>query len=438
MSRLKPWLWPALVVVLVSLLAWFSGQHRYQWDWTAGGNNSLSAPSSELLERLEGPIDMTVFASKKANLRRQIQQTLIRYKRYKHDVYIHFIDPETVPDEVQRLGITTDGELRIEYNGRVEHVTKHTEQAVTNALNRVARAGERWIVYTTGHGERDLLGTANHDLGMFGDSMLRRGYLIQPVNLTEIYEIPANTALMIIAGPKVNLLDNEMNMLEAFLDNGGNLLWLSDPGDTNGLKRLAHKIGLQLSSGLVVDPTTLLHGVTLPTFPVVTRYPEHPITKGFDLITLFPETLAVHALSNENWRFAPIVITGDESWIETTQPYAQSLLETPSTPPGPITIGMAVEPAPPEHDHTQRIVVMGDGDFLSNAYLGNGGNLELGLNIINWLSYDDELIALPAKFGPVQSFNLSKTGALILAIGSLFVAPALLFATGFVVWRRRR
>ena len=99
---------------------------------------------------------------------------------------------------------------------------------------------------------------------------------------------------------------------------------------------------------------------------------------------------------------------------------------------------MAVEPTPPGHDHTQRIVVMGDGDFLSNAYLGNGGNLELGLNIISWLSYDDTLIALPAKFGAVQSFNLSRTGALILAIGSLFVAPALLFATGFVIWCRRR
>ena len=73
------------------------------------------------------------------------------------------------------------------------------------------------------------------------------------------------------------------------------------------------------------------------------------------------------------------------------------------------------------------------------ALLGNGGNLELGLNIINWLSHDDEFINLPTKMAPDLTFNLSKTGALLLTIGSLFLAPALFLGAGvFIWWRRRR
>ena len=105
---------------------------------------------------------------------------------------------------------------------------------------------------------------------------------------------------------------------------------------------------------------------------------------------------------------------------------------------GPLTLGVALQPADEPSSSSQRIVVVGDGDFLSNAYLGNGGNLELGLNIINWLSHDDEFIALPAKMAPDLTFSLSKTGALLLGIGSLIVAPALFLGTGVFIWWRRR
>ena len=353
----------ALVVGLIIFLAWLSSQHRYQWDWTVGARNSLSPASSMLLERLDGPIAISVYASKKANLRYRIQQLLARYQHKKSDIQVRFVDPATVPDELNRLGITTDGELRIEYKGRAEHVLKHTEQAVTNALNRVARSGERWIVFVSGHGERDLLGEANHDLGTFGNSLAQRGYQIQPITLTEVYEIPANTALLIIAGPKVPLLDDEIRMLEAFLDAHGNLLWLADSGDAGRLIRLADKLELALGSGLIVDPTTPLFGGNMPTFPVVAHYPAHPITAGFDLITLFPEAIAVNFQSNGKWRATPIVTTGEEAWLETTQPYEHAVFEAPHDHPGPITLGVAIEPHQQDGGVVQRIVVMGDGDF---------------------------------------------------------------------------
>ena len=48
-------------------------------------------------------------------------------------------------------------------------------------------------------------------------------------------------------------------------------------------------------------------------------------------------------------------------------------------------------------DKQQRVVVVGNGSFLSNSYLGNGGNLQLGVAIVNWLASEDDLVAIDPR-----------------------------------------
>jgi hypothetical protein len=84
-------------------------------------------------------------------------------------------------------------------------------------------------------------------------------------------------------------------------------------------------------------------------------------------------------------------------------------------------------------------VVIGDGDFLANAYLHNAGNLELGTRLVHWLASEDELITIPPKVAPDTVLELSPLEAGIIGFGFLFVLPALLFGTGLALaWRRRR
>ena len=83
-------------------------------------------------------------------------------------------------------------------------------------------------------------------------------------------------------------------------------------------------------------------------------------------------------------------------------------------------------------------MVIGDGDFLSNAFLGNGGNLNLGLNIVNWLSQNDPFINIPAKTSPDRSLQLSPLASWAIGFGFLIVLPALLIGSGVVIWFQRR
>ena len=117
--------------------------------------------------------------------------------------------------------------------------------------------------------------------------------------------------------------------------------------------------------------------------------------------------------------------------------------------PGPLTVGVAlVRPRPgpavagaadtQATASQQRVVVIGDGDFLSNTYLGNGGNLQLGLNIMNWLTLDDTLIVLRPKAAPDIHLDLSDGALARMAAVFLLVLPATLLVSGWLIWFRRR
>ena len=110
---------------------------------------------------------------------------------------------------------------------------------------------------------------------------------------------------------------------------------------------------------------------------------------------------------------------------------------------GPLTIGLALTKVIKNSSETakprqQRIVVIGDGDFLSNAYLGNQGNRDLGYNILNWLSHDDNFIAIPVAVTPDKELTMSKTMGVIIALVFLIILPLLLLASGTYIWLKRR
>jgi len=104
--------------------------------------------------------------------------------------------------------------------------------------------------------------------------------------------------------------------------------------------------------------------------------------------------------------------------------------------PGPVVIAMALQ----RHinDRDQRIVVVGNGAFLSNTYAGNGGNVDLGVNMVNWLAGEEHLITLQPRTAKDSNIVLSRTELNVISIGFLLVLPLLLAGTGGYVWLKRR
>lgn len=436
-SRIEPLVFHLLLALCIAAAAWLSQRYSLAWDWSETGRNSLSGPSQQLLAKLQAPLRMTSFSPQDPMLRQRTRELVERYQRYRPDISLQFVDPARNPALTRELGIRLSGELRLEYQGRAENLRLLDEQTISNAIQRLMLQGERWVAVAEGHGERSLTGRANHDLGSFGAELRRKGYRLQPLQLASVAQIPQNTSLLLIASPQVDYLGGELQKILDYIERGGNLLWLMEPGQSAGLQPLAAHIGIQPLPGTVVDANGVELGLDDPAIALVTRYPEHPATEGFGLISIYPHAAALSTSEQDRWQHSALLQTLAGSWNETGPVRGevtrqQELGETA----GPLDIGIAVTRQ--FAGAQQRLLVIGDGDFLSNSFLGNGGNLDLGLNLLRWLAGDEQLIDIAAKTAVDLSLDLSPTTGAIIGLGFLLFLPLTLAATGLLIWLRRR
>jgi hypothetical protein len=179
-------------------------------------------------------------------------------------------------------------------------------------------------------------------------------------------------------------------------------------------------------------------------------YPQHAITKAFNLTTFFPTTASIKVKDETQWNKSSLLISGDHTWLKTGALEAEAEVEfnEDSDTPGPLDIGISLERVLEKITNKesdagssgiqQRIVVVGDGDFLSNAYVGNSGNLDLGVRLINWLSNDDDFISIPIKTVNDAQLEFPAYATWIIGFGFIFVLPLIFLGTGLFIWWRRK
>jgi ABC-type uncharacterized transport system involved in gliding motility auxiliary subunit len=271
---------------------------------------------------------------------------------------------------------------------------------------------------------------------------------IRPVNvaLSTLETIPDNLDLLVIANPRVALDAASVGKVDEYLQRGGNLLWMLEAGEKNGLDRLAHALSIRVLDGIVVDGAGQALGIEDPSMVALSAYPDHAIVQGLDLSTLFPQPVALAQITPPDWSITPFLQTSKLSWTETGHiPQAGeaegSIRFDGDTGEfsGPLDIGLALTRLSPSPAKTeQRVVVIGDGDFISNSFIGNGGNRDLGTRIFDWLLADDALITIAEPVATDRTIALSGPALSVLSFAFLLVLPLLLAASGLWIWRRRR
>ena len=439
-------LFTTLVLAVVGLAAWLSHDWRYTADWSQTGRNTLSPQSREVLGLVEAPIRITAYVGAEPVTRRGIRDLVARYRRAGAPVELGFVNPETNPALARELGIRSGGEVILRYQGREQRLQSVSEQGITAALARLARSEPRWLVFLRGHGERDPSGQANFDLNQFGQRLEQRGFRVQTLSLAATPHVPDNTDLLVLASPRTAYLPGERARIRQYVQQGGALLWLTEPGADDGLKRLAEDLGVRRAPGVVVDAGAQLYGANTPDFAVIGDYGEHPVTRGLKQVSLFPQAAALEAVETHGWTHAGLLRTRTKSWTETGAIAGEIAHDTAAGErAGPLTLGIAARRGPPAADGDdeaaggQRVAVIGDGDFLSNAYLGNGVNLDLGMRLVNWLVGDDARVQIPPSRPPDLVVGLSGTAVAVLGFGLLIGLPlALLGTAGVIHYRRRR
>jgi len=439
--RIQYLIFIALLLSIITALAWLSTQYTIQSDWTAGKRNSLNDDSIELLKNIHGPITIRSYQTDDISLQQAITEILKRYQQHKNDLSFKLLNPDLDIEQAKLDGITGYGQTVIIHNKRQEIISVLNEQNMGNALLRLSRNKNPVLFFLQGHGERNPTDTSAIGYSSLTHQLQTSGFALRGLNLLRDTITPEDGTL-IIAGAGNKILPGEIEQITDFLKQGGNMLWLQDPGVSNEFQSIMDFLKIDFIKGVVVDTNPQLREVLRLSHPAklpIISYKMHAITKKMQNFTLFITAAAINVQPESGWNTTPLLLTQDTSWAETQGFILDVKYDKKSgDTQGPLAIGLALEKTLSEKDKQQRIVVVGDSDFLSNNNLGQGANLDFTFNIMNWLSRDEQLISINTKSAPDFKLELSDIEIAVIGFGFLLGLPGLLIFTGVFIWFKRR
>ncbi len=452
--RLQNTLFVILLFAVIGLLAYVGKTYNKRFDITQSQRNSLSDTMQTMLKKLDKPIDVTAYVPDDAVVRKNLKQLIEQYKIYHKDINLEFVNPDLDPARAEKDGIAYSGQLLLKYGDKKETINSVDEQNVLNVLQRLSREKERIIIFLEGHDEASPLNDKPNGMSKLSEVLSKKGFNLQPHNILRTQSIPDNASFVVIASPKKEYLETEVDLISKYIEQGGNLLWLHEPGEIFGLDNIEQQLGIELQVGTLLDANQDLQrmlGIQHPAAIAIIDYGPSELTTDLAAHTLFPFATTVERDldgdpegENSFWKYQPILTTLITSWLESGDIQGNVKFDDEADKAGPLAIGMtlkrenitAVNPDTkviPE----QRIVVLGDSDFMRNNYIGQGSNLELSSNIFNWLSADDELLSIKNNVAVGTRLNLTKAGRIGLTLLWLGL-PLALFGFGLWRWLRRR
>jgi ABC-type uncharacterized transport system involved in gliding motility auxiliary subunit len=486
-----------LVVALVGILNHFGMKYYARWDWTGEKLYSLSEKTLSVLAGLDQDVEVTMFLQPGSNLYDPSKELLERYAARSPRVGLRAVDPQRNLIEAQRLVdeyqlssldvvvFEAGGDRRVveassladfDYSGMQFGAAPTMtgfkgEEAFTSAILALVEKTKPKVLFTTGHGERSLDEFGDEGLSRIRDLLGKENLELDGWASLGQAEVPPGTDLLVIAGPRVNFVQPELDAFSRYLDGGGRMLVLLDPEldgkgglVKTGLEAWLAGRGVAVGEDLVVDPSA-----TLPFFGAETIFVRaggsHPIVDSLaqaDYPVIFALARSVRAGAvAADVQATTLLQTTSEGWGEADLANLRGVAKDPTDAGGPVAVGVALapraeeEPEPlsehaleePEQEPAAeaaaaapawRLVVFGDSDFATNGQLANVGNPTLVANAFNWLLERQNLLGIGPK--KPEQVRLSLTPGELAAVtwGTLLGLPALAVAAGVFVWSRRR
>ena len=425
-----------IIFAVLGAVNWLANRHNKSFDTTANKRFSLSDQTNKVVSGLKNDVTISYF-EQPSNFTRG-RDLLDRYKSLSTKLHVNYIDPEKKPDVARAAGVRSYGAIILDNGVKKEEAKSLSEEEITGALIRVLKNGVRNVCFLTGSGEHPLDETGRGGYSVFKDALEKNNYKTRAISILEKPEIPKDCSVIVIAGPDKDYFDAPINAIKTYLDAGGKALFLLDPpiqrgaipnaGTPNLVKFLA-SYGITPEDDLILDVSGIGPD---PTAPVVQKYEAQPITNGFRYATLFPLSRSLEVKTD----------TGVQKLFSTSEDsYATTSLKPPITldrakaRKGPFVIAAANKLT----TGGGRFVVVGSSDWAGNSLLGAPvGNRDLLLNMMNWLTADEDLISIRPKDPEDRRLNLNSRQMRLVFFSSVVFLPLIVIGSGLMVWFKRR
>jgi ABC-type uncharacterized transport system involved in gliding motility auxiliary subunit len=454
----------ASVLIFLAILVginWIANRQNKRWDLTESQQFTLSDQTRQVVGELDQPLRIRVFyESRDGGSDQQYRDKLDEYAYLSNQVSVEYIDAIQEPSQAQAAEVQSLPTILFEYAGRTERTSSTDEQSLTNTLKKVILGQAKKVYFVQGHGEKDT--SASDPSGYSGAVQQLKGdnFEAAPLNLAQQGKIPDDASVLIIAGPKSDLLPGEIDAVTAYLTRGGKLMLMLDPPttadapDPTGLIALAKSWAIDVGRNIVIDQTGMgqMFGGG-PETPIAMPV-SHAITRNLRQITAFALARSATPIEGgSEGRFAQKVVeSAPQSWAETdfkrlfTQRQVEANFEAGDLN-GPVAIASATSMAAPEAPPAAspdapkpetRVIVIGDSDFAANRLLFFQGNPDLFLNMVNWLAQQEDLISIRPRDPQNRGIQMTADQVSRLFWITIAFIPLVLFGNAVWVWWKRR
>jgi len=388
-------------------------------------------------------------------------------KAYKGLVILHGDKSETIP--------FVENTLNLEYD-------------ISRAINKLSQSEIPTIAFTTGNGEPDM------STGLsWANQMLQKEYRVQFLNLDDLKLIPPEVKVLCVISPKGKMSDWELYVMDQFLMRGGRLIFLIDGFDIdiskslvtpidNGLDSLMYFYGAGVKKNLAIDLQANMVPVTrnMGTFQMqsVVKYPyyiniqnfnkDNPIVKSlksFDLIFASPLDLnpdltastvrqVLFTTSEQSgMRAVPVDISPEKKYFkedfnQRNLPLAaaltghfESYFNDRTIPRFTGNDSLNTQPVPEKIDRVDdgRVIVIGNGSFVSDDNRRNNNAFIVLMNIADWMTQDKGLISIRSKQVTGRMLKVTADGTKkIVKYINMFAMPLLVILFGVIRWQWRK
>ena len=362
------------------------------------------------------------------------------------NIKVRFVDPDRDPTLAKQYGVRRYGTIVVATPEKHYEAQEETEEGVTNAIVRLLK-GQKTIYFIQGHGERDLDDTDRRGFSSLKKDLENENYIVKSQVLLQNMAIPADAAVIVIAGPTNEYLPQETEVIQKYVDGGGRALFMLDPTvELPNLSKLLANWDVTVRNDLVIDenPIAQIFG-TRPEMPLILKYGSSPIVEPLArTATLFPITRSFEV--NKDFKQG---VTADSLCETTSESYGVQGFNPKMTTVtfrkgkdvrGPLSVAVSgsVSTGGGEKAKQGRFVAMGTSAAAANSYLGFQGNRDLIMNMVNWLAADEDMISIRPKPKGSQQLTLNQKQMRNVFLGGVVGLPLLIVLAGATVWFRRR
>ncbi len=423
---------------ILLVVNYISARHYRRFDMTEEKKYTLSEQTVQILRELAVPIKITGFFVEGSPQETTAQDLLRAYEYHSDKISYELVDPERSPALARQFDVTNYSVLVVRSGAKRQDVTVPQEKNLTSAILNVSRDITPKVYFIIGHGEHSPEDAGPEGYSQLRDRIERENYEIAALNLGTITDtLPTDADAVVVAGATTPYAENEIEMLRSYIAGGGRAFFLLNPSNEPNVPEMLRTWGIAPRADLVIDPPNSFFG-DMGTV-MVTSYEFHEITKNLARIsTVMPLARSLKIdMTVPNAQHTPLLQTSAEAWGETNLADLRNALPDANDAKGPLTLAVATKLT----ENSGRLVVLGDSDFVGNGFIQQmmgTANLDLFLNALNWLTEQEELIAVRPKEPAMRPINLTPPERTFATYSSAALLPLLFLIAGAVVWWRRK